>query len=120
MHITEIVLSKEGLEALEALAESAVLVEPHNQEIFYRLKHFSLAEIQACPGAISGVLIPKGAYIAERGRDYLAYFHKQESDELRNRRHEIKMCIISAAAGSVFTLFAEHFSDIIRFIQCLP
>jgi len=41
------------------------------------------------------------------------------ADKCRSYRHEIMMCIVSATTSSVFTLLAEHFSDIIGFVQRL-
>ncbi len=119
MDFSDIVLSKEELAALRALAKSPVLVEPHNKDVLYRLKHFELAEIQACSHTVPGVRFPRGAYITDRGRDYLAYLRQQKSDKRRIRHHEIVLYFISATAGSAFTLLVEHFSDIIRFIQRL-
>lgn len=118
----EIVLTEEELEALKTVNESCVLVEPHNKDVFYRLKYFDFVEISALskwPDGVKFSGIPKGAMIKERGKDYLLYIDAKSKSEKRKKHHDLFVAAFGTVVGAIAMYVIERLPIIISFIKHL-
>lgn len=111
----KIALNKQEVNALRALEKSDILITKKNAPIFERLHHYTLIEVLPALGMKSDYgTIPKCAHITDPGKDYIAYLQEQKKSKKRSFQREAFLAIIGAAVGSLFTLFIEHFAEIIR------
>ena len=128
MVFDEIVLSKDEMDLLKALArEGAILVVNEIRDAVRRLEHFGLAqtEVVTNPAFIaeahkkSGDILPKAAEITDTGRDYLAYLEEKEADSRRDFRRDVLLAFIGAVIGSIVTLLFERLPLLVKSLKSI-
>lgn len=106
MNFEEIFLSDDEFEMLRIVNQNPVVVQKDNVAILQLIRDYGFIDITACIGEISSDMsysgaVPKKGSITLRGHSYLNYIEQTRRMKKDNRKHNMRIAIISAVTGGV-------------------